>query len=74
MEKVELEKEKRKDAVMEIQDYFYKERGEELGNLGADIMLDFILEKIAPYIYNKAIEDAQKYMTDRVEDMYSLMI
>jgi uncharacterized protein (DUF2164 family) len=74
MEKVELNKEQRKDAMMDIQDYFYRERGEKIGNLGADIMLDFILEKIAPYIYNKAISDAQKCMADRVDDMYALML
>jgi uncharacterized protein (DUF2164 family) len=74
MEKLELEKEQRQDAKADIQDWFYKERGEELGNLGADMMLDFIMDKIAPYIYNKAIGDAQKFMSDRVDDMYALML
>ena len=74
MEKVTLDKEQHKEAIMDIQDYYFKERGEDLGNLGADIMLDFILEKIAPYIYNKAISDAQKFITDRVDDMYTMML
>ena len=73
-DKIVLDKEERKNAMMDIADYFYKERGEDLGNLGADIMLDFIMDKIAPYIYNKAIGDAQKYVADRADDMYSLML
>lgn len=73
-DRIELDGEQRKNAMMDIQDYFYKERSEDLGNLGADIMLDFIMDKIAPYIYNKAISDAQKYVADRADDMYALML
>ncbi len=73
MEKIELSKEQRKRAVQDIREYFASEKDEEMGNLAAEIMLDFIIEKIGPYIYNQAITDAQKYMSDKIDDMYGLM-
>ena len=32
---------------------------EEIGYLGADLLLDFILIEIGPVIYNKAVTDVQ---------------
>lgn len=74
MQKIELTKEQKKRAVQDIKEYFYSERDEELGDLAAEIILDFIVDKIGVYIYNQAITDVQKYMTEKIEDMYGLMI
>lgn len=49
--------------------YFKEQREEELGDLQAKLLLDFILEEIAPSIYNGAITDAQTYLRDRVADL-----
>ena len=58
--------------VSEIKNYFLKEREEEIGDLAAGLMLDFILEKIAPEFYNQGVYDAHKYMEDAVEDLLSI--
>ena len=58
--------------IGQIRDFFLKERGEDIGDLAADIVLDFIVEKMALKFYNKGIDDAYAYMTDRIPDLLSL--
>lgn len=74
MDKIKLSKEEYENAVDEIRKFFECERDEDIGNLQGQIMVDFILEKIGPSIYNKAIDDMQKYMTEKIDDMYGYMI
>jgi len=73
-DRLELTKEQKEEAVKEIIHYFSSERDQEIGNLAALLFLKFITEKIGPYYYNKGVMDAQKYMADRVEDLYGLMM
>ena len=56
-------------ALKSLKRYFKDERDEELGDLQGKLLLDFILEEIAPSIYNGAIVDAQTYLRDRVADL-----
>jgi uncharacterized protein (DUF2164 family) len=59
MDTIELEREQRDDAVERLRVYFERERGEQLGELAAGLLYDFIAEQLGPYFYNKGIEDAQ---------------
>ena len=74
IERIRLTKEQRIDMVSSIKRYFRTERGEEIGDLGAGLLLDFIVEKLAPEFYNQGVGDSAKYMGDRIEDMISLQI
>jgi len=74
MSKIELSKDQKKRAVQDIREYFARERDEEIGDLAAEIILDFIIEKIGPYLYNQAVTDIQKYMGEKVEDLYGFML
>jgi uncharacterized protein (DUF2164 family) len=56
-------------ALKSLKRYFKDERDEELGDLQGKLLLDFILQEIAPSIYNGAIADAQTYLRDRVADL-----
>jgi uncharacterized protein (DUF2164 family) len=73
MVKIEISKEEKKKAIGEIREYFLKERNEEIGELAGEFILDFITEKIGPYFYNKAIIDIQKYMNEKLDDLFSFM-
>jgi len=73
-ERITLDKEKRDDMVKAIIAYFKEERGEEIGQLAAGILLDLIVERIAPEIYNQGVLDSCAYMNERVEDMQSLLL
>lgn len=72
--KIILAKAQEEKAIEEIISFFYNERGEEIGELAAVILLDFILEKLASIFYNEGIKDAVKFMQESVEDLYGLEI
>lgn len=67
--KFNLTKEQREGMVSAIKTYFIEEREEKIGDLAANIMLNFIIEKLAPEFYNIGVYDSYKYMSDRVEDL-----
>jgi uncharacterized protein (DUF2164 family) len=69
---IPLTKEQRDAMISEIKFYFSHEREEELGDLAAGLVLDFILEKLAPEFYNQGIADAYRYMKDAAEDLLSI--
>ena len=68
-----LSNEKKKELIPLIQAYFQEEHGEELGQLAAGFLLDFLSEKIGPEFYNLGISDSYKYMHNSVEDLLSLL-
>ncbi len=69
---IELNKEVRVVLVENLKRYYWNERNEELSNLGAQLLLDFIVNDIGPYIYNQAVEDSYAYMDERIEDLLGL--
>ncbi len=71
---IKLQKDEESKAMEELIRYFSEERGEHIGNLEAMLLLQFIIEKIGPVVYNRAILDAQKYMGEKIEDLYELML
>jgi uncharacterized protein (DUF2164 family) len=69
---INVTKEKRDEMVSEIKNYFLKEREEEIGDLAAGLILDFIVEKLAPEFYNQGVNDSYTYMKDMTEDLLSI--
>lgn len=58
-----------KEAVASIRRYCAAHLEVEVGDLQAGSLLDFFLKELAPSVYNKAVADAQTYMTDRLADL-----
>jgi uncharacterized protein (DUF2164 family) len=49
---------------------FVAERFEQdIGDLKAGMLLDFVLKEIGPSVYNQAIADAQGYFAARTQDL-----
>ncbi|PGS50200.1 DUF2164 family protein [Bacillus sp. AFS041924] len=69
-----LSPDQQKFAINQLQTYFLQERDEELSELSSILLLDFISQKLGPMFYNKGIEDSQRFMTERVEDLYALLL
>jgi uncharacterized protein (DUF2164 family) len=69
---INLTKEKRDEMVSAIKSYFLKEREEEIGDLAAGLILEFITEELAPEFYNQGVYDSYKYMNDMIEDLLSI--
>ena len=69
---IKLTKERRDELIAEIKNYFSEERDEEIGDLAAGLILDFILETIAPEFYNQGVFDSHRFMKDSAEDLLAL--
>lgn len=69
---IKITGERRDEMIAIIKHYFLKERDEEIGDLAAGMMLDFIIEKLAPEFYNLGVEDSQRYMQDAALDLLSI--
>lgn len=59
----------KKQAIASIRRYFGENWDQDIGDLKADLLLDFVVREIGPSIYNRAIADAQVYLRDRVADL-----
>ena len=59
MDSLRLTDEERELAIGAIRAYFERERDEEIGELAAGLLLDFVGEQLGPYFFNRGIEDAQ---------------
>jgi uncharacterized protein (DUF2164 family) len=66
---IELTKQEIEDIIPSLQRYFREERDEELGELQAKLLLDYLLKEIAPYAYNRGVRDAEKYFRAKAEDL-----
>ncbi len=71
-----LSAEQKRQMIEEIQTYFLEERGEEVGEIAAEICFDFIKDRLGPVFYNAAIRDAREVTEQRMqvleEDLYAL--
>ena len=70
--KFELTKQQKDELTGLIQDYFTKEREEDIGNLAAMLILDFFVEELAPVFYNKGVEDSHVFMIEKIDDLYGI--
>ena len=59
----------KKQAIASIRRFFAEQWDQDVGDLKADLLLDYVLREIGPSVYNRAIGDAQVYLRDRVADL-----
>jgi uncharacterized protein (DUF2164 family) len=73
---IKLPKEQKEQIAANLQSYFELERSETLGNLEAEQLIDFMIQQLGPYLYNKAIEDARQMLLEKMagleEELYAL--
>lgn len=72
METIKLSTENKEDLIRSIQGFFLKERDEEISDFKASVFLDFIINEAGVFIYNQAIADAQHFMSEKTEELFSL--
>ncbi|AHF84819.1 hypothetical protein RLEG3_24725 [Rhizobium leguminosarum bv. trifolii WSM1689] len=68
MKKIEFSKEEKAEIVARIRAYFDREL-DPIGALPAEFLLDFFVEEIGAYVYNRGLRDAQAALLKRMEDM-----
>ncbi len=69
---IKITKEKRDEMVIAIKDYFLTVREEKIGDLAAGLLLDFMIQELAPEFYNQGVYDSHKYMENSIEDLLSI--
>ncbi|WP_083900138.1 DUF2164 domain-containing protein [Orenia marismortui] len=66
---LELSREEKNRLINEIQGFFYDERGEEIGIIAGESVLDFFLEELGSLIYNKALDDSKLWFSNKLENI-----
>lgn len=63
---------KQKDLIKdEIKTFYLDVRGDEIGIIEQEQLLDLFVEHLAPIVYNKALDDAQYWYKRQLENMES---
>jgi uncharacterized protein (DUF2164 family) len=66
---IRISKETERRLIGSIQRYFEETMDDEIGDLKASLLLDFVLREIGPSIYNRAIGDAQAHLHEKVSEL-----
>ena len=69
MKPIEFSKEERAAITAKLRKYFARELDQELGQLPAEMLLDFIGKEIGGAFYNRGIHDAQQLVQQKAEDI-----
>ncbi len=72
VQKITIEKDERERLILKIKYYFMNVREEEIGDLAAGLLLDFIVDEMAPAFYNQGVRDSYRFMCERVEDLLNI--
>ncbi len=69
MKPIEFSKEERAAITAKLRDYFARELDQELGQLPAEMLLDFIGKEIGGAFYIRGVHDAQQLVQQKAEDI-----
>lgn len=68
---IKISDEEKKKIRDVIHDYYLNERGEDIGIIHQDGLLDLFMDELAPIIYNKALDDVKYWFSRRLDDVKS---
>ena len=66
---IELSKHESEAIIPSIRKFFREEFEQDLSEMRASFLLDYILKEIAPCAYNKGVRDAESYLRNKIEDL-----
>ncbi len=67
--RIKLDEDRKNEIVRALTGYFSSQFDEEISEFRARELVEFMLKQIGPSQYNQAIQDARKYMADKLEDL-----
>lgn len=70
---IKLSDSRKREMIEEVQSYFRNEHDEPVGELKAEMFVDFFVEKLGPKIYNQAIADASTFIQDKLIDLDEIL-
>ncbi|MDO3410870.1 DUF2164 domain-containing protein [Saccharibacillus sp. CPCC 101409] len=73
---IKLPREQKLELIEDLQAFFYEERSEEIGEIAAEQLLDHMLQRLGPYVYNQAVRDAKAAVNEKIaqieDELYAL--
>ena len=63
--RIKLSDQRRADLIQAIRNYFREHLDEEIGELKASLLLDFLVKEIGAPVYNQAIRDAHTFIQEK---------
>ena len=68
-EVIRLSDEQKKQIASEIRAFYLDVRGEEIGMIEEQQIIDLFCEHLAPIIYNKALDDSRHWLKDQLGNL-----
>ena len=68
-EAVKLSDEQKRQLAGEIKAFYLDVRGEEIGMIEELQLIDLFCEHLAPVVYNKALDDAMRWMKEQMGNL-----
>lgn len=66
---IKIDDEKRQLLLRSVKCHFSDRHDETIGDLKAEMLLDFFIEHLGPPVYNQAIKDARTFMQEKLVDL-----
>lgn len=66
---IELTPQEAAEVTHSLKKYFAEEFEQPLSELKAKLLLNYLLQEIAPFGYNQGVRDAEKFLRARIEDL-----
>ena len=67
MDKIVFSREEKRALVLKVRDYFDAELDCPIGDIGAELLIDFLQENIGAFYYNKGLRDAQAVLRQQLD-------
>jgi len=69
MEGMNIDAERRRHLIGALQGFWLEEFDEELSPFRAEKLLDFVARALGPQVYNQGVQDARKFLQERLDDL-----
>lgn len=72
--RIQLTKEQREEWIQVFMQYCSEELelDEEFGHLRSELLLRFILRELGPIIYNQGVQDASRWLMQKMDDLVEI--
>ncbi|RYD68088.1 MAG: DUF2164 domain-containing protein [Verrucomicrobiaceae bacterium] len=66
---IHLTPDQRKQAIQSIGRFLEEELEQDIGEMQAGFLLNYILTEIAPIAYNQGVSDARRFFDEKLQDL-----
>jgi uncharacterized protein (DUF2164 family) len=66
---IEITAQESAEVAHSLKKYFREEFDQELSDLKAKLLINYLLQEIGPFAYNRGVADAERFLRARLEDL-----